>query len=205
MRKIGEFLNKVKEWETTTSTRDKILLIVISILIPLFLFYKFFYLPKKKQINRLNQDIKKLELKITKYRRIASQEFILKERLKKRQEFLEKIKTILPTDKEIPGLLKNIAYLAKKSGLEIISFKPGKEIPRNYYNIIPVNLESKGKYINIFKFLNGIATMPRLVVLENIDFQLQKKTSDIKISALFHTFKYTGEVSKKPKKKGKRR
>ncbi len=187
---------RIKDWEETATRREKALVLIIVILLPLFLYYRFYFAPSIDKINRLKEEIKNLDAQINKYQKIASQHSSLEKILKERKAFLEEIKSILPNDKEIPGLLKNIAQTAKKSGLSVLSFKPGREIPKNYYSVIPLDMRFQGPYEGVINFLNQVEQMERLVVLNKIDFKPDTKTQTLIVSATFYTFKYTGKKKK---------
>jgi len=52
----------------------------------------------------------------------------------------------LPNKKDIDKLLKDISYHAIESGLDILLFKPAKEVKKNFYAEIPVELKLSGTY-----------------------------------------------------------
>ncbi len=192
---------KLKSWEETATKREKFLVMFFSILIPIFLFYQFYYIRTKEKINAIKNEINRLNLEIKKYENIVKRMKLLEAQMRQRKEFLKKVKMILPSEKEIPDILKKVSDLAKENYLEVITFEPGKEIPKDYYNIIPLKMEIKGKFNNIINFLNSIENLERLIILNDIKFQV--KYGQLTALATFHTFKYTG-ISLKEKKKRKR-
>ncbi|MCD6548062.1 MAG: type 4a pilus biogenesis protein PilO [Thermodesulfobacterium sp.] len=197
-------LEKLQTWEETATKREKFLIVFVSVLVPLFLFYQFYYVQAKEKINILREDVKKLDLEIKKYKNSVKKIKVLEVQMKQRREFLNRIKKILPSEKEIPDILRQISDLAKENNLEIITFEPGKEKPQDYYNIIPLKMEIEGRFSNIVNFLNSIESLQRLVVLNDIKFQI--KNNQLNAMATFHTFKYTGvPLKKKETKKGKKR
>ena len=52
----------------------------------------------------------------------------------------------LPNKKEIDKLLQDISYHAIESGLVVLLFKPQKEIKKNFYAEIPVDIKLSGTY-----------------------------------------------------------
>ena len=197
-------LEILQTWEETATKREKFLIVFVSVLVPLFLFYQFYYVQAKEKINILREDVKKLDLEIKKYENSVKKIKVLEVQMKQRREFLNRIKKILPSEKEIPDILRQISDLAKENNLEIITFEPGKEKPQDYYNIIPFKMEIEGRFSNIVNFLNSIESLQRLVVLNDIKFQI--KNNQLNAMATFHTFKYTGvPLKKKETKKGKKR
>jgi len=190
--KINQIKERIYTWEETSTKREKILIILITIVVPLFLYYKFYYLPSKAKINHIKEDIKKLELEIAKLESFVKREKIIESEVEKRKKFLDEIKSILPTEKEIPQLLKNVSELAKKHKLEILRFTPRQEERKDYYNIIPFDMELKGYFYDIIKFLNEVESLPRLVTLNNIEVLPQQKEEKLIIKSSFITYKYTG-------------
>ncbi len=191
--------DRLKGWEATASTKEKVLVVIIIIVFPLFLFYQFYYVKVKDKINILKDDIKKLELEIEKYRQISQRFKILEAQLTQRREFLERIKKILPSEKEIPEILKKVSDLTKKNNLEVITFKPGKEISQDYYQIIPIEMTLQGRFKNVIEFFNDIESIERLIVLNNATFKMEK--GFLNVNTTFHTFKYTGIPKEEPKEK----
>jgi len=199
--KINNLKERLRHWEENSTKREKILLLIITIILPAFLFYKFYYLTSKEKMNLLKEDIKKVELEIAKYEGFVKREKDITLRVERRKKFLEEVKNILPTEKEIPQLLKNVSEIAKKHKLEILKFTPQAEQKRDYYDLIPFDMELKGHFYDITSFLNEIENLPRLVTLKNIEFLPQQKDEKLIIRANFNTYKYTGETLQK--KQGK--
>ena len=189
---------RLKSWEENATKREKFLVIFVSILVPIFLFYQFYYTQAKEKIDTLSEEIKKLDLEIKRYEKLATKIELLEIQKKQRQEFLNRVKKILPSQKEIPDILKRISDVAKENNLEVITFKPGKEIPQNYYQIIPINMEIEGRFNNVIKFLNDIESLQRLIVLNNVKFRM--KNNCLNAMVTFYTFKYTGIPLKEKKK-----
>jgi len=199
LKKITEIKEKLINWEENSTKREKVLVLVLSILLPSFLFYKFVYMPYNEKIYNLKNEIKNLELEISKLESVVKKEKMIDLQHQKRKEFLEEIKNILPTEKEIPELLKSISENAKKNKLEIIKFSPVKEEKRDYYDLITFNMELRGYFYDLIKFINDIAKMPRLVNIDEVELVPQQKDEKIILKANFNTYKYTGVKSEQKK------
>ena len=52
--------------------------------------------------------------------------------------------------------------------MDILSFVPGAETPKEFYAEIPVSLTVKGTYHNLGYFLDTISKLPRIVNVANI-------------------------------------
>ncbi len=193
--KLDNIKEKIYSWEETSTKREKILIVLITIILPLFIYYKFYYIPTTKKINLIKEDIKKIELELAKLESFVKREKIIETEVERRKKFLEEIKNILPTEKEIPQLLKTVSELARKHKLEILKFTPYQEEKRDYYNIIPFEIEFKGYFYDIIKFLNEVENLSRLVTLNNIEVLPQQKEDKLIVKSSFITYKYTGETS----------
>jgi len=199
MKGFTEFYKRITEELNNKPRSTKILYLVITIILPLAIFYNFYYTPKKEKEKSLVQTIESLDKEILKYEQTSKKEKELEFIVKERRKFLEESQKILPTEKEIPILLNNIAQLAKKRGLKVLQFVPKPEIQKNYYNEIPIELSFTGSFNNTFAFLNDVENLERLVNLISVEITQQDKDT-ILTKSTFHTFKYTG-VELKPQGK----
>jgi len=199
MKGFTEFYKRITEELNNKPRSTKILYLVITFILPLAIFYNFYYTPKKEKEKNLVQTIESLDKEILKYEQISKEEKELEFIVKERKKFLEECQKILPTEKEIPMLLNNIAQLAKKRGLKVLQFVPKPEIQKNYYNEIPIELSFTGSFNNTFAFLNDVENLERLVNLISVEITQQDKDT-LLTKSTFHTFKYTG-VELKPQGK----
>ncbi|WP_022855038.1 type 4a pilus biogenesis protein PilO [Thermodesulfobacterium thermophilum] len=184
-------IERLKAWDEVTPKRTKILLLIVLVIGPLALFYQFYYQPSKETINVLKEDVKKLDLQIVKYSQVVNKLEFLNKQMAARKEFLEVVKTIFPDEKEIPVILKKIAELAKKNNLDLTLFKPEKEELKDYYKIIPITVELVGDFSNMINFLNEIQKLPRLVVINELEFKVKDKRLTLGLN--LSTFQYTGK------------
>ncbi len=195
---MEKIIAKVKAWEENSSKREKLFLIIGTILIPLFLYFKFYYFPSQEKINNLEKDIEQINLEIAQLEKLVKNEVILENRLKGREAFLEEIKLFLPTEREFPELLKKVSLLAKKNKLEILKFQLSGEEKKDYYDTILFEVTFKGLFIDSLKFLNEVVSLERIVNIHSLEFLPQEKEERLLIKSIFKTYKYTGvPVNKK--------
>jgi type IV pilus assembly protein PilO len=89
----------------------------------------------------------------------------------KRQEALKQ----LPNKKDIDKLLKDVSNNAIDSGLEVLLFKPEKEVKKNFYAEIPVELILSGSYHDLGLFYDKVANFPRIVNISDIAINQAKR------------------------------
>ena len=75
----------------------------------------------------------------------------------------------LPGETEIPSLIVDISQTGLAAGLQEKLFVPQPEIPRDFYAEKPINIRLTGSYHEIGNFVSGIAALPRIVTLHDIN------------------------------------
>lgn len=88
----------------------------------------------------------------------------------------------LPNRTEIETLLTDISQTGISSGLEIELFKPEGLIPKDFYAEYPIKLKVTGRYHQFAQFVSGVAALPRIVTLQNIEIEPAKKDGGVKLS-----------------------
>ena len=150
------------------NTNHKIAICAVAVILPIVLFYFFIFSPKSKEITILNSSISSLERELenvkVKAAKIEEQQALMKEMELKFKEAA----VVIPDNKEIPSLLTNISSQGTGAGLDILSFVPGAESPKEFYAEIPVSLQVKGTYHNLGYFLDTVSKLPRIVNVADI-------------------------------------
>jgi type IV pilus assembly protein PilO len=77
----------------------------------------------------------------------------------------------LPGRTEVDSLLIDIAQTALAAGLEEQLFQPTGEIPLDFYAELPINLRYRGSFHELGDFVSGVAALPRIVTLHNIQIR----------------------------------
>lgn len=81
----------------------------------------------------------------------------------------------LPSKTEVADLLVDITQTGLASGLDFELFKPGAEVPREFYAEQPISIRVNGAYHEFGHFVSGVASLPRIVTLHDIRFSFQNK------------------------------
>ncbi len=95
------------------------------------------------------------------------------------EERLKVASMLLPEQREIPSLLTNISNLGTNSGLDFILFRPQKEVRKEFYAEIPVDISVRGPYHNVGIFLDRISKLPRIVTVNNLNMGSPSQTGNI--------------------------
>jgi len=75
----------------------------------------------------------------------------------------------LPGETEIPSLIVDISQTGLAAGLQEKLFQPQAEIPRDFYAEKPITISLAGGYHEIANFVSGVAALPRIVTLHDIN------------------------------------
>ena len=202
--KLNALQNKIKsQWERLTK-KEKIILIILIILLPLILYTKLYFIPKRQKLKMLEQEKIKLKNKIAKLKKLKKKKKELEDKNRKIKETLKIAKKILPNKTEIADLLNKIAEEQKKFGVEISEFKAKKERTKeNFYAEIPLEIKLKGNYNNIMLFLDNIRKKERILNPYNI--QIKREKEKLNASTEIMTYRILTEEERKKLKTKKKK
>ena len=75
----------------------------------------------------------------------------------------------LPGRTEVPSLLVDISQTGLAAGLQERLFQPGAETRKDFYAELPIKIQLTGGYHEFGLFVSGIAALPRIVTLHDIE------------------------------------
>jgi len=100
----------------------------------------------------------------------------------------------LPNKTEVAELLVDISQTGLASGLEFELFKPQGEIPKEFYAELPISIRVKGDYHEFGNFVSGVAALPRIVTVHDIEMAPGKDSGELTMEMLAKTYRYIDEV-----------
>lgn len=114
----------------------------------------------------------------------------------------------LPSKTEVPSLLNDISQTRIAASLEEELFRPQGEVPRDFYAEIPNQITVIGNYHEMGAFVSGIAALPRIVTIDDVNIvPVKGGSSELRMQAFAKTYRYLDDdevAAKSPKgKKGK--
>jgi type IV pilus assembly protein PilO len=188
--------------------RILILLVIMGLLVAGFYFFLY-----QDQLNQHAGLIKKRDaaaVQLRKNQKIANNFAVYKAEYEKMQSRLNEALNELPLKKEIPTLLTNVGDLAKEKGLDIVRFKPGKEVVKGFYAEVPVALKLSGSYHQAGAFFDAVSNMERIVNIKGLNLsrakEIEGRTSlSIECRAITYRFVENPPVKKGKSKKGGKR
>lgn len=129
----------------------------------------------------------------------------LKQQLAQMEQQLQQMLRQLPSKTEMPDLIVDISQTAIATGIQNDLFKPGEEVPREFYAEQPIALRMVGTYHQFGAFVSGVASLPRVVIMTMHDISLKPRSesadglasigpnSSLELSGTVKTYRYLDE------------
>ncbi len=191
------------EWVEARTKLQRVLIYASAIVLLVGSFAYFAYLPKHKEIVRLESEYKKLSQKLDKARKTAKQLNFYRTKMKAAEAQFKIVMKALPEKEEIPALLNGISQAARDAGLDITKFQPNPEIAREFYAEVPITINVSGNYHNVAMFFDRISNLPRIVTIGAVKLLPEKEGLKLSTSCTAVTYKFIEPVAKKPSDKTK--
>ncbi len=97
----------------------------------------------------------------------------------------------LPSKAEVANLLNDISQTRIANNLNEELFQPQGEVQKDFYVEMPNRIVVTGTYHDMGQFVSGVAALPRIVVIDEIDLKpAGGKGSQLRLSASAKTYRY---------------
>jgi Tfp pilus assembly protein PilO len=116
---------------------------------------------KKAEHTNLQAKNKKAE----EFKKVREQKFREREELE--LKFREGA-ALIPSTPDIPQLIKSLADISDKVGLEFSEFRPGTAKSQEFLNILPIEVKLSGTYVQIMSFLDETAQLKRVATPKTV-------------------------------------
>ncbi|WP_045226676.1 type 4a pilus biogenesis protein PilO [Methyloterricola oryzae] len=126
-----------------------------------------------------------------------------KQQLQQIEESFGDLLRQLPDKTQVPDLLVDVSQTGLASGLEFELFRPGAEVPKEFYAELPIDIRVIGDYMEFANFVSGLASLPRIVTIHNIkitprNLPAGSKGKPLVMDALVKTYRYLEDGAAKP-------
>ena len=101
----------------------------------------------------------------------------------------------LPGKTEVPSLLVDISQTGLAAGLQEKLFQPQAEQKKDFYAELPIKIVLTGSYHEFGEFVSGIAALPRIVTLHDIEIKPSSKDAydQLTLALTAKTYRYLDE------------
>jgi type IV pilus assembly protein PilO len=174
-------INDVKNIGTAPAI-VKVFLIVLLCIIVAVAGYFLVTTPKLEELDKVEKEETSLRAVFDEKAAKAANLDAYKQQLDEMRQSFGALLRQLPNKTEIETLLTDISQTGISSGLEIELFKPEGLIPKDFYAEYPIKLKVTGRYHQFAQFISGVAALPRIVTLQNINIEPAEKEGGVKLS-----------------------
>jgi type IV pilus assembly protein PilO len=117
-----------------------------------------------------------------------------REQLKEMQESFGAMLRQLPDKTEVAALLVDVSQTGLAAGLEFELFQPMPEIKQDFYAELPIKIRVVGDYHEFGEFVSGLAALPRIVTVHDVNISRQKDGGQLIMEATAKTYRYLEEA-----------
>src|ERR1700756_3869476 len=120
---------------------------------------------------------------------------IYKQQLKDIERSFGALLRQLPGKTEVPSLLVDISQTGLAAGLQEKLFQPEPEQKKDFYAELPIKIRLTGSYHQFGEFVSGIAALPRIVTLHDVDIKSDNKDAydQLSLELTAKTYRYMDE------------
>ena len=171
-------------------------IVIVFLLVSGLGVYWFVVKDKAPQLERAQGEEKELRLTFENKQKKAANYDAYKAQLAQIEQSFGTMLRQLPGETEIPSLIVDISQTGLAAGLQEKLFVPQPELPRDFYAEKPIQIRLTGGFHEISKFVSGIAALPRIVTLHNININREAGKGafdDLSMEVTAKTYRYIDE------------
>jgi type IV pilus assembly protein PilO len=185
-------VNDVGRWPLVF--RAAVIVILFVVVIGLGVYW-FIIKDKAPQLERVQQEEEQLRVTFESKQRKAANYDAYKAQLAQIEQSFGTMLRQLPGETEIPSLIVDISQTGLAAGLQEKLFVPRGEVPRDFYAEKPISIRLTGSYHEIGNFVSGIAALPRIVTLHDINITIEDPQAYDRLSlgVTAKTYRYLDE------------
>ena len=165
------------------------------IVLTVFLTYMFVWQNERPQLDRFQQEEEKLRGEYrTKHAKAVNLQ-VYKQQLQDIERSFGALLRQLPGKTEVPNLLVDISQTGLAAGLQQKLYQQGPEVKKDFYAEQSFKLRFTGSFHQFGQFVSGIAALPRIVTLHDIDIKPESKSGfdDLSLDVTAKTYRYLDE------------
>ena len=131
-------------------------------------YFEFVYFPRRETGHKLDADIKTEAEMLAKGKRIAANYQTVQDDYSRLLDSWQIAQGLLPSSKEMEGLLKNVAMKGQEHGVDFLLFKPMEPVEQPYYWENPIQIKTLSDYHDLGRFISSVAALDRIVNINNL-------------------------------------
>ena len=143
----------------------------------------FNYPVRKAKIQALEAEHEKLAAEVEKARKVVGDLARLEAEYERLHDQWLSAQELLPEEKEMPELLRQVTTAGSRAGVEFALFQPGAPAQKEFHSEHPIAVKVRGNYHQVGSFLGRLSNLERIVnvsevtMVEPAESTIKKKTS----------------------------
>jgi type IV pilus assembly protein PilO len=157
--------------------------------------YFFVWSSQSPQLDQYQQEEQKLRQEFRTKHAQAVNLSVYKQQLADIERSFGALLRQLPGRTEVPNLVVDISQTGLAAGLSQKLFQPGVEVKKDFYAELPIQIRFSGSYHQFGQFVSGIAALPRIVTLHDIEIKSDTKAGydNLTLDVTAKTYRYLDE------------
>jgi len=143
-------------------------------------FFSFCYPVRKAKIEEMEKEYAKLSAELEKARKMVGSLPELEAEYERLHEQWMSAQELLPSEEEMPDLLRKITTAGNKSGVKFVLFQPQAVVPNEYFIAHPTKVQVRGSYHQVGVFLSRLANLERIVNVSGLTLEQPKNKGGAK-------------------------
>ncbi len=162
--------------------------------------------PKSLEVGALRDQRAVKQADLLQSRAAAASLARFKEEAKALRAKLETAKGRLPSEKEIPGLYRQVSDLAFQSGLSVSLFQPKDLITKDIYEEVPITVNAEASYHQLGSFFYQLSRLSRIINLTDLKLTgIARPTGTVRADLVLTTYVFRPEGAPPPVTTGVKR
>lgn len=169
---------------------------LIFLIAAIVMIYLLAWKPKKPEIDAARAQEQQLLTTLEQKARKAANLDAYKAQLAEMERSFGAMLRKLPNRTEVPNLLTDISQQGAGAGLDQKLFQPAPQNNKDFYAELPIKMRLTGSYHAIGAFVSGIAALPRIVTLHDLQITPAGKdtgTDQLQLDITAKTYRYLDE------------
>ncbi len=180
-----------------TKQQQQLIIGVLVAFLGIFVYWKYFVIPTMADIKTKQALYQDLVGKVETAKRQAQRLPALQAELEKLRIDLLAMEKQLPTDKDIPSIIRILTKEAQVENIEFTSMAPKPLTNQSFFQIIPFDLQFTGTLHGLARFLAALGQQDRIFQAQNLKLNQTGGTAEtgiinLNISLLIQTYAYSG-------------
>jgi type IV pilus assembly protein PilO len=140
-------------------------------------FWNFYAVDARAAIDARKQELVQIRAEVDKGLATARRLPQFREDVARLQADLERLRAVLPEEKDVADLLRRIQAMATQSNLTIRGFTPRAVATKQLHAEWPIGLQLEGNYHDLGGFLERVSKFPRIINVNGIKIKARERQS----------------------------